>query len=79
MKKYAQGGIYHAGMGQPPVNEDGMPGTEKKKPKKPATPSKVAVKPAAKKYAKGGSIDGCAIKGKTKGKEIKMAKGGKVC
>jgi hypothetical protein len=30
-------------------------------------------------YAKGGSIDGCAIKGKTKGKEIKMAKGGKTC
>jgi hypothetical protein len=34
-------------------------------------------------YAKGGSVsaraDGCAIKGKTKGKEIKMAKGGKTC
>ena len=31
------------------------------------------------KYAKGGSIDGCAIKGKTKGTQVKMAKGGKVC
>lgn len=30
-------------------------------------------------YAKGGSIDGCAIKGKTKGTQIKMAKGGKTC
>jgi hypothetical protein len=29
-----------------------------------------------KKYAKGGSIDGCAIKGKTKGTMIKMASGG---
>ena len=28
------------------------------------------------KYAKGGSIDGCATKGKTKGKMVKMAKGG---
>jgi hypothetical protein len=30
----------------------------------------------AKKMAKGGGIDGCAIKGKTRGTEIKMAKGG---
>ena len=30
-------------------------------------------------YAKGGSIDGCATKGKTKGKMIKMAMGGKAC
>ena len=43
------------------------------------------VKPAkkmamgGKAYAKGGSIDGCAIKGKTKGTQIKMAKGGKTC
>lgn len=29
-----------------------------------------------KKYAKGGSIDGCATKGKTKGKMVKMAMGG---
>jgi hypothetical protein len=26
---------------------------------------------------KGGSVDGCAVKGKTKGKMVKMAKGGK--
>jgi hypothetical protein len=30
-------------------------------------------------YAKGGSIDGCATKGKTKGKMVKMAMGGKAC
>lgn len=29
-----------------------------------------------KKYAKGGSIDGCATKGKTKGKMVTMARGG---
>jgi hypothetical protein len=29
-----------------------------------------------KKYAKGGSIDGCAVRGKTKGTMIKMKKGG---
>lgn len=29
-----------------------------------------------KKYAKGGSVDGCATKGKTKGKMVKMARGG---
>jgi len=29
-----------------------------------------------KKYAKGGSIDGCATKGKTKAKMVKMATGG---
>jgi hypothetical protein len=72
MKKYKDGGIYTAPMGQPPKNEDGMPGTEKKRPK---TPSK---KPVVK-MAKGGSIDGCAIKGKTKGTMVKMAKGGKTC
>lgn len=30
-------------------------------------------------YAKGGSIDGIATKGKTKGKMVKMAMGGKAC
>jgi hypothetical protein len=30
-------------------------------------------------YNKGGSIDGCATKGKTKGKMVKMAMGGKTC
>jgi hypothetical protein len=28
---------------------------------------------------KGGSVDGCATKGKTKGKMVKMAMGGKAC
>lgn len=28
---------------------------------------------------KGGSVDGCATKGKTKGKMVKMATGGKAC
>jgi hypothetical protein len=31
----------------------------------------------AKGYKKGGKVDGCATKGKTKGKMVKMAKGGK--
>jgi hypothetical protein len=31
------------------------------------------------KMAKGGSIDGCAVKGKTKGTMVKMAGGGKSC
>ncbi len=30
-------------------------------------------------YNKGGSIDGCATKGKTKGTKVKMAMGGKAC
>jgi len=30
-------------------------------------------------YNKGGSIDGCATRGKTQGKQIKMAMGGKAC
>jgi hypothetical protein len=32
--------------------------------------------PAMARYAKGGSIDGCAKKGKTKGKMVTMARGG---
>ncbi len=56
----------------------------KKKPAAKKAPAKKA--PAKKmamggemKYAKGGSIDGCAIKGKTKGAMVKMAKGGRAC
>ena len=30
-------------------------------------------------YKKGGPVDGCATKGKTKGKMVKMAGGGKTC
>jgi len=68
MKKYKEGGVYEAGMGQPPKDPDmgsSAPVPSKKRPKN-TTGSKVAVKP--KTYAKGGSIDGCAIKGKTKAK-----------
>jgi len=35
------------------------------------------VKKPVKKMAKGGSVDGCAIRGKTKGTMVKMAMGGK--
>jgi hypothetical protein len=56
----------------------------------PAALAKHAGKPASKahaglkaggmtKMAKGGSIDGCAVKGKTKGTMVKMAGGGKSC
>jgi len=56
----------------------------------PAALAKHAGKPASKahaglkaggmtKMAKGGSIDGCAVKGKTKGKMIVMKSGGKTC
>jgi hypothetical protein len=70
VKGYAQGGIYKAEMGQPPVDVDGASAGMDKKPRPVnKTGSKVAVKPA-KKYAKGGSIDGCAVKGKTKGRFI---------
>jgi hypothetical protein len=31
------------------------------------------------KFAKGGSIDGCAVKGKTKTTMVKMNRGGKTC
>ena len=30
-------------------------------------------------YKKGGAVDGCAVRGKTKGTMVKMAKGGKAC
>jgi hypothetical protein len=79
MKKYAQGGIFREGM---PVPQDIDGGSARPKN---TTGSKR--KPAAKKamggkvtgYAKGGSIDGCATKGKTKGAMVKMAMGGKTC
>ena len=75
MKSYRDGGIYTADMGKPPQDIDGgSAATKKPAPKKPAP-----VKPAVVKKAKGGSIDGCAIKGKTKGTMVKMAMGGKTC
>jgi hypothetical protein len=59
--------VYTQEMGQPPMDVD--MGSAKKR-----LPIKAKQKPVAKKaggtmkYAKGGSIDGCAVKGKTKGK-----------
>jgi hypothetical protein len=77
MKKYKDGGIFTAPMGQPPKDIDGGSAPAPKKPR-PKTPSKVAVK----KMASGGYVraaDGCATKGKTKGTMVKMAMGGKTC
>jgi hypothetical protein len=65
MKKYRDGGIYTADMGKPPQDVDGGSAP----PKKPAA-KKAPAKDAPKKYAKGGSIDGCAVKGKTRGKMV---------
>jgi hypothetical protein len=79
MKKYKDGGIYTAPMGQPPKDIDGGSAPSPKKPR-PKTPSKAPAKKMAMggvmKYAKGG---GCEIKGKTKGTMVKMAKGGSSC
>ena len=72
MKKYRDGGIYTADMGQPPQDIDGGSAAPKKAaPKKPTAPKKPepkkpeAPKKPAVKMAKGGSIDGIAIRGKT--------------
>jgi hypothetical protein len=72
MKSYRDGGIYTADMGQPPQDIDGGSAPPKKPaPKKPASPKKPepkkpeAPKKPAVKMAKGGSIDGIAIRGKT--------------
>jgi hypothetical protein len=45
---------------------------------KPAAKGKM-MEPKGKPFAKGGAIDGCATKGKTKGTMVKMARGGKSC
>ena len=67
MKKYRDGGIYTADMGQPPQDIDGGSAPLKKPaPKKPEAKKPAPKKPvAAKKFAKGGSIDGIAQRGKT--------------
>jgi hypothetical protein len=66
-----------AGMDDKPVKKKpaAKPAMASKKPamasKKPVAASKkpmASTKTPVKKYAKGGSIDGCAIKGKTKGR-----------
>ena len=41
MKKYAEGGIYTAEMGKPPMDPEGVPASKKPAPKAPA-PKKVA-------------------------------------
>ena len=79
VKNYRDGGIYTADMGQPPQDIDGgsapmkKPMPKKSEAKKPATKlrgegvRKMPTPPKKEKmYAKGGSIDGCAVKGKTK-------------
>ena len=38
MKKYAEGGIYTAEMGQPPMNPESAPPSKKPAPKKPSPP-----------------------------------------
>ena len=75
LKKYRDGGIYTAEMGKPPQDIDGGSAPAKKPapkqsmakktpaPKKPEAPKKPMVK-----MAKGGSIDGIAQRGKTRGK-----------
>ena len=76
MKKYRDGGIYTADMGQPPQDIDGgsappkKPTPAPKKPpvKKPEAPKKPAVKMASGGYVK--AADGCAKQGKTKGKMV---------
>jgi hypothetical protein len=85
MKKYRDGGIYTADMGQPPQDIDGgsapkkaMPAPKKPMPapkkirgegmRKMPMPQKPAKEP--KEYAKGGSIDGIAKRGRTNCKTV---------
>jgi hypothetical protein len=97
MKKYNQGGIYTAEMGQPPMDPEGAPPSKKSASKAPPPKQPVprdtvfregmpvpqdidgGSAPRKKKMASGGytrAADGCATKGKTKGKMIKMNYGG---
>lgn len=67
MKKYRDGGIYTADMGQPPQDIDGGSAPRKK----PAAKKTAAKKPMpVVKKAKGGSIDGIAQRGRTKCKTV---------
>ena len=72
-RKFKEGGDMATKMGKPTMKR-GMD-TAKDGMKKP-TPFAKGKMPA---FAKGGAIDGCATKGKTKGKMITMASGGKAC
>ena len=89
MKKYAEGGIYTAEMGKPPMDPEGVPAAKKSAPKTPAPKKSVPRDTvfregmpvpqdidgaSVKKMAKGGSAssraDGCAQRGKTRGRMI---------
>lgn len=70
------------GMAKADMQKTGMKGggmTLEKHASMPASKAHKGLKAGGMAYKKGGSIDGCAVKGKTKGKEIKMAKGGMSC
>ena len=82
MKKYAQGGIFREGMevpqdidgGSAPPRHKNTTGSKRKPTKSKAMGGRV--------YSDGGYVraaDGCAMRGKTKGTMVKMAKGGKTC
>jgi hypothetical protein len=75
-RKFSKGGDMKSDM-----MKKGMPAALAKHAAKPASKAHAGLKAGGmtKSYAKGGSIDGCATKGKTKGKMIKMAMGGKAC
>lgn len=79
MKKYKQGGIFRAGMEVPQDIDGGSARPKNASGSKRKPEAKKAMGGKVMKYAKGGSIDGCATKGKTKGTMVKMAKGGKTC
>jgi hypothetical protein len=71
MKKYADGGIYTAEMGKPPMDPEGVPAIKKKPEAKMPTPKKTPV-PKDTVFRQGmpvpQDIDGASVK--------KMAKGG---
>lgn len=84
-KRYADGGIYTAEMGQPPMDPEMAPPDRKIKPvKKPAVMAEpkpgeeVGIRQEKKqaykkKFASGGytkAADGCAQRGKTRGKMV---------
>ena len=90
-KRYAEGGIYTAEMGQPPMDPEMAPPDRKLKPiKKPAVAApmpgeEIGIRQEKKqaykkKFASGGytrAADGIAKKGKTRGTMV-MCKGGKM-
>jgi hypothetical protein len=81
-RKFADGGIYTAGMGQPPMEPDGASAPMKKPMPKPAMVKPPMVKPAMKRPApKGGGIfrEGMQVPQDIDGASVKpMKKGGSV-